>query len=43
MLRSNAKAAAKHSYFGDDAPVTGIRIRMTLSTRATVGCTVGAK
>jgi hypothetical protein len=39
MLRSNAKAAAKQSYFGDDAPVTGI----TLSTRATVGCTVGAK
>ena len=25
MLRSNAKAATKHSYFGDDAPVTGKR------------------
>ena len=24
MLRSNAKAAAKQSYFGDDAPVTVI-------------------
>jgi hypothetical protein len=26
MLRSNAKAATKQSYFGDDAIVTGIPV-----------------
>jgi hypothetical protein len=38
MLRSNAKADAKQSYFGDDAPVTACdHVRQRVGDRCAVG------